>query len=194
VCPQGSSETAAESLLTLDDASALTAAEQLVQHLAHLRSSSNSQPAAAAAAAAGGADAMDVDGNQQQQQQQQQQEGEGGAPAGSDPQPTNNAISSSSSSSSKEHQLLVGRRLLQALIGVWGDKQSKNNSGKRMCFYAQELNPKLGRARGLDLHSVAARLEAGLYDATQEPLEVRVLLWFVGWSTCLCVCLFVSVR
>lgn len=61
----------------------------------------------------------------------------------------------------------------QALVGVWGDKQSKNNSGKRLCFYAQELNPKLGRARGLDLHSVAARLEAGLYAATEYPLQVH---------------------
>lgn len=59
-------------------------------------------------------------------------------------------------------------------MGVWGDKQSKNNSGKRLCFYAQELNPKLGRARGLDLHSVAARLEAGLYAATEDPLQVCV--------------------
>jgi hypothetical protein len=33
-------------------------------------------------------------------------------------------------------QQLLGRRLLQALVGVWGDK-SKNNSGTRMCFYAQ---------------------------------------------------------
>jgi hypothetical protein len=169
LCPQGSSETAAESLLTLDDATALTAAEQLVQTLARL-SCSSSDPAAAAggtaAAAAGDADAMDVDANQPQQQQQQQ--GGEGAQAVSDQQPT----TTTSSSSSKEQQLLVGRRLLQALIGVWGDK-SRNSSGKRMCFYAQELNPKLGRARGLDLHSVAARLEAGLHDATQQPLEVR---------------------
>lgn len=71
-----------------------------------------------------------------------------------------------------QHQLL-GRRLLQALIKVWGEK-SKVNSGQRMCFYAQELNPKLGRARGLDLHSVAARLEQGLYEATGEPLQVRI--------------------
>lgn len=66
---------------------------------------------------------------------------------------------------------------------MWGDK-SKNNSGKRMCFYAQELNPKLGRARGLDLHSVASRLEAGLYAATEEPLEVRkdcILALGGGW-------------
>jgi hypothetical protein len=143
-------------------------------------------------------------------------------------------------------QQLLGRRLLQALVGVWRDK-SKNNSGTRMCFYAQvkrastaalaadesplhimevllclvysvcqfrlslcsrilaplllllvlllpdtpsrcqyahppllllllcpqELNPKLGRARGLDLHSVAARLEQGLYQATGQPLQVR---------------------
>jgi hypothetical protein len=38
--------------------------------------------------------------------------------------------------------------------------------------FAQELNPKLGRARGLDLHSVAARLEQGLYQATGQPLQV----------------------
>jgi len=38
-------------------------------------------------------------------------------------------------SSSAEQQLL-GRRLLQALVAVWGDK-SKNSSGTRMCFYAQ---------------------------------------------------------
>jgi hypothetical protein len=36
----------------------------------------------------------------------------------------------------------------------------------------QELNPKLGRARGLDLHSVAARLEQGLYQATGQSLQV----------------------
>jgi hypothetical protein len=60
----------------------------------------------------------------------------------------------------------------QALVGVWGDKPSKNNSGSRLCFYAQELNAKLGRARGLDLHGVAARLEAGLYGATDKPLEL----------------------
>ncbi|WIA14572.1 hypothetical protein OEZ85_003088 [Tetradesmus obliquus] len=100
------------------------------------------------------------------QQQQQQQDGASGADAmqidaaGGEQQP---------GSSSAEQQLL-GRRLLQALVAVWGDK-SKNSSGTRMCFYAQELNPKLGRARGLDLHSVAARLEQGLYAATGTPLQ-----------------------
>jgi hypothetical protein len=143
VRPQGSSETAAESLLTLDDATALTAAEQIVQRLARPPNGSGDskqQPASDAAAAAGSS-TMDIDGLQQQQ-----------AP--------------------HEQQLLMGRRLLQALIDGCGDK-SKNNSGKRMCFYAQELNAKLGRARGLDLHSVAARLEQGLYAATTQPTEVR---------------------
>lgn len=92
---QGSSETAAESLLTLDDASALTAAEQLVQKLAKLSNSSNSGKVAEAAeagehaaAVAAAADEMDVDQPQQQQQPQQLTGG-------------------------KEHQLLLGRRLLQ---------------------------------------------------------------------------------
>jgi hypothetical protein len=40
---------------------------------------------------------------------------------------------------------------------------------------AQELNPKLGRARGLDLHSVAARLEQGLYQATGQQMEVSTM-------------------
>jgi hypothetical protein len=174
--PQGSSETAAESLLTLDDASALTAAEQLVQQLAHNSSSSSGgsndntsarvqqqqqeQPALTdtpAAGAAAAADGMDIDLPQHEKQQQPGQV------------------------LSVEQQLLVGRRLLQALISVWGDR-SKNNSGKRMCFYAQELNPKLGRARGLDLHSVAERLEAGLYAATEQPLEV------CGAVCAFCVC------
>jgi hypothetical protein len=39
-------------------------------------------------------------------------------------------------SSTSADQQLLGRRLLQALVAVWGDK-SKNNSGTRMCFYAQ---------------------------------------------------------
>lgn len=147
---QGSSETAAESLLTVDDASALTAAERLVQQLAR-HSSNGSNGALQPSEQQQAADAAAVDGRDPQQQQQQQ---------------------SKAQQQSKEQQLLLGRRLLQALVGVWDDK-SKNNSGKRMCFYAQELNPKLGRARGLDLHSVAARLEAGLYAATDEPMEVR---------------------
>jgi hypothetical protein len=104
--PQGSSETAAESLLTLDDAAALTAAEQMVQQLVNLARSSSDNgngnssgdgdaAAAAAAKEKGGSEAaagsaMEVDVPPQQQQQQQE-------PA----------------VGSKEHQLLLGRRLLQ---------------------------------------------------------------------------------
>lgn len=83
------------------------------------------------------------------------------------------AINQQQEQEDPDQQRLLGRRLLQALVKVWGEK-SKNNNGQRMCFYAQELNPKLGRARGLDLHSVAARLEKGLYAAAGEPLEVCV--------------------
>jgi hypothetical protein len=106
---QGSSETAAESLLTLDDASALTAAERLVQKLAKLSTGSNGKVAeaagtdkqATAAAAAAAADAMDVDQPQQQQQEQ------GG----------------------KEHQLLLGRRLLQVGSVAWLNTAVDENKG-----------------------------------------------------------------
>jgi hypothetical protein len=99
---QGSSETAAESLLTLDDASALTAAERLVQKLTKLSAGSNGDAAEAAGAdkqaaapapAPAAADAMDVDQTQQQQQQQQEK-------------------------GRNELQLLLGRRLLQVGSGA----------------------------------------------------------------------------
>jgi hypothetical protein len=93
--PQGSSETAAESLLTLDDASALTAAEQLVHKLAKAAGSSSgsgSEQAAGNQIEAAAGEAMDVDAPQQQQPPQQQ--------------------------GSKEHQLLLGRRLLQVCMSA----------------------------------------------------------------------------
>eukprot|EP00879_Flechtneria_rotunda_P015560 GHRR01016273.1.p1 GENE.GHRR01016273.1~~GHRR01016273.1.p1 ORF type:complete len:376 (+),score=247.41 GHRR01016273.1:1-1128(+) len=156
--PQGSSETAAESLLMLDDAAALTAAELLLKQLTVKASSSQQQPAG------------------QQQQEEDVMEVDDAAevqPVGMTKQLQEFAgfQTADISQQQQQQQQLLGRRLLQALVGVWGDKP-RSSSGARMCFFAQELNAKLGRARGLDLHSVAARLECGLYQTTGELIKV----------------------
>lgn len=83
--------------------------------------------------------------------------------------------------------LLVCRRILQQLMLVTAPSSSaeqqhhvKEVSAAHMAFFSQELGPLVlskkdvaGSHKGVDLHAVAVRLDAGLYHHTGQPLQVR---------------------
>ncbi|GLI68148.1 hypothetical protein VaNZ11_012485 [Volvox africanus] len=63
-----------------------------------------------------------------------------------------------------EGQVRRGRRLLHALLTL-------PEGGEQLGFYAPEFSEVLRAPRGLDLHMVAARLDAGLYQSTGNWLQ-----------------------
>lgn len=80
-----------------------------------------------------------------------------------------------------EGQVRRGRRLLHALLTLPED-------GEQLGFFAPEFGEVLRAPRGVDLHMVAARLDAGLYQSTDNWLQavandVRSALWL--WRTAL---------